>query len=76
MADLRQRIEEALDEVRPALNADGGGVELIDVTADGKVTVRLSGACGGCPMSQMTLKMGIEKTLKRRVPEVKEVVSI
>lgn len=76
MADLRQRVEEALDEVRPALNADGGGVELIDVTVDGKVTVRLSGACGGCPMSQMTLKMGIEKTLKKRVPEVKEVVSI
>lgn len=76
MADLKQRIEKALDEVRPMLQADGGGVELVSVSDDGKVTVKLSGACGGCPMSQMTLKMGIEKTLKQKVPEVKEVVSI
>ena len=76
MADLKQRIEKALDEVRPMLQADGGGVELVSVSDDGKVTVKLSGACGGCPMSQMTLKMGIEKTLKQKVPEVKEVVSV
>ena len=76
MSTLRQKIEAALDEVRPMLQADGGGVELIDVSKEGKVTVKLSGACGGCPMSQMTLKMGIEKTLKQKVPEVKEVVSV
>ncbi|MFH1622317.1 MAG: NifU family protein [Candidatus Omnitrophota bacterium] len=75
MSDLKQRVEKALDEVRPALQADGGGVELIKVSEDGKVTLKLTGACGGCPMSQMTLKMGIERTLKQRVPEVKEVVS-
>jgi len=75
MSDLKQKVEAALNEVRPMLQADGGGVELVDVTEDGKVTVKLSGACGCCPMSQMTLKAGIEKTLKQRVPEVKEVVS-
>lgn len=76
MSDLKQRVESALNEVRPALQADGGNVELIDVTENGKVTLRLTGACGGCPMSQMTLKMGIERVLKQRVPEVKEVISI
>ena len=75
MSDLKQRVEEALKEVRPALQADGGDVELVGVSGDGKVTLKLTGACGGCPMSQMTLKMGIERTLKQRVPEVKEVVS-
>ena len=76
MSDLKQRVESALNEVRPALQADGGNVELIDVTENGKVTLRLTGACGGCPMSQMTLKMGIERVLKQRVPEVKEVISV
>jgi len=76
MSDLKQRVEEALNEVRPTLQADGGGVELVDVSEDGKVSLKLTGACGGCPMSQMTLKMGIERTLKQRVPEVKEVVSV
>lgn len=75
MADLRQRVEEALKDIRPSLQADGGDLELVSVSDDGIVTLRLTGACGGCPMSQMTLKMGIEKTLKQRVPEVKEVVS-
>jgi len=75
MADLRKKIEDALGKIRPMLQADGGDVELVDVSADGKVTVRLKGACGGCPMSQMTLKMGIEKALKKSVPEVKEVVA-
>ena len=76
MSDIRQRVEEALNEVRPVLQADGGNVELVDVSEDGKVSLRLTGACGGCPMSQMTLKMGIERTLKQRVPEVKEVISV
>ena len=76
MSDLKNKVEEALDEVRPMLAADGGGVELVEVSEDGKVSVRLKGACGGCPMSQMTLKMGIEKRLKEKIPEVKEVVSV
>jgi Fe-S cluster biogenesis protein NfuA len=75
MADLKQKVEEALNEIRGSLQADGGDVELVSVTDNGTVTVRLSGACCGCPMSQMTLKMGIEKTLKQRVPEIKKVVS-
>ena len=74
--DIKKRIESALDKIRPALKADGGDVELVDVTTDGVVKVRLTGACGGCPMSQMTLKMGIEKALKGEVPEVKEVISV
>lgn len=72
---MKEKVEAALQKVRPALQADGGDVELVDVTTDGVVKVRLTGACGGCPMSQMTLKMGIEKVLKEEVPEVKEVVS-
>ena len=76
MLDLKQKVEAALDEVRPTLQADGGNVDLISVSDEGKVTVRLTGACGGCPMSQMTLKMGIEKVIKQRVPEIKEVVSV
>ncbi|UCH07357.1 MAG: NifU family protein [Deltaproteobacteria bacterium] len=73
---MKEQVEAALNKIRPALNADGGDVKLIDVSDDGIVKVQLTGACGGCPMSQMTLKMGIEKTLKQEVPEVKEVVSI
>lgn len=72
---LKDKVEEALKEVRPMLEADGGNVELVSVTDDGKVTLRLTGACGSCPMSQMTLKMGVERILKKRVPEIKEVVS-
>ena len=72
---LKEKVEEALKEVRPMLEADGGGVDLIGVTEDGKVTLKLTGACGGCPMSQMTLKMGVERVIKKRVPEIKEVVS-
>jgi Fe-S cluster biogenesis protein NfuA len=75
MSDLKQRVEKALSEIRPALQADGGNVELVSVAENGKVTVKLTGACGGCPMSQMTLRMGIERTLKQQVPEVKEVIS-
>jgi Fe-S cluster biogenesis protein NfuA len=72
---LKEKVEDALKEVRPMLQADGGDVELVSVADDGKVTLRLTGACGHCPMSQMTLKMGVERILKKRVPEVKEVVS-
>jgi Fe-S cluster biogenesis protein NfuA len=72
---LREKVQEALQKVRPSLQADGGDVQLVDVNADGLVTVKLTGACGGCPMSQMTLKMGIEKVLKQNVPEVTSVVS-
>jgi Fe-S cluster biogenesis protein NfuA len=72
---MRQKVEAALDQIRPALRADGGDVELIDVS-DGVVTLRLSGACGGCPMATMTLKHGIERVLKEQVPEVKEVVAV
>ncbi len=66
----------AIDAIRPALQADGGDVELVEVGEDGVVKVRLVGACGHCPMSTMTLKMGIERTLKDKIPGVKEVVSV
>jgi Fe-S cluster biogenesis protein NfuA len=72
---MRDKIEEALGQIRPALRADGGDVELVDVD-EGVVKVRLTGACGGCPMSTMTLRMGIERVLKEQVPEVKEVVAV
>jgi Fe-S cluster biogenesis protein NfuA len=73
---MKEKVSKAIDEIRPNLQADGGDVLLIDVTDDGVVKVKLTGACSGCPMSQMTLKMGIEKYLKKSVPEVKEVVSV
>ena len=73
---LREKIEDALDKVRPSLQADGGDVEFVDVDEDGVVKLRLTGACGGCPMSQMTLKMGIEKILKQNVPEIDRVESV
>jgi Fe-S cluster biogenesis protein NfuA len=73
---MKSKIQNAINQIRPNLQADGGDVELVDVSEDGVVKVRLTGACRGCPMSQMTLKMGIEKFLKKEVPEVKEVVSV
>ena len=73
---LKERVESALQKVRPSLQSDGGDVQLLDVDDDGLVKVKLMGACGGCPMSQMTLKMGIEKVLKQNVPEVKSVESV
>ena len=73
MAEIRERVETALEMVRPALQADGGDIELVDVDEDGLVTVRLLGACGGCPMSQMTLQQGVERMLKEQVPEVSRV---
>ena len=73
---MREKVEKALDKVRGMLMLDGGNVELVDVSDDGVVKVKLTGACGGCPMSQMTLKMGIEKTLKQEIPQIKEVISV
>ena len=73
---MKEEVQKAINIVRPNLQADGGDVELVDVSADGVVKVKLTGACHGCPMSQMTLKMGIEKIIKQQVPSVKEVVSV
>ena len=73
---MREKVQEVLNQVRPALQADGGDVELVDVSDEGIVSVRLTGACGSCPMSTMTLKMGIERTLMENLPEVKEVIQV
>ena len=72
---MNENIEKVLEQIRPSLQADGGDVELIGVK-DGVVSVRLTGACGGCPMATVTLKAGIEKILKSKLPEIKEVVSV
>lgn len=72
----KERVQEVLDKVRPSLQADGGDVELVAVTEDGVVQVRLQGCCAGCPMSMMTLKNGIERYLKEEIPEVKEVQQV
>lgn len=69
---MREQVEQALARIRPALQADGGDVELVDVK-DGNVQVRLTGACGGCPMSQITMSQGIERAIKKEVPGVKSV---
>ncbi len=71
----KEQVEAVLDKIRPMLVGDGGNVELVNVN-DGTVEVRLTGACGSCPMSTMTLKMGIEQFLKQEIPEVKEVVAV
>lgn len=71
---MREKVQAALDQIRPSLQADGGDIELIDVK-DGTVMVKLTGHCAGCPMSQMTLRMGVERFLKQQIPEVKEVVA-
>ena len=72
---MKEKVEAALSDIRPALQADGGDVELVDVE-DGVVKVRLTGACGSCPMATMTLRFGVEKILKERIPEVKEVTTV
>ena len=72
---MKEKVEAALNMIRPALQADGGGVDLVEVT-DGKVSLRLTGHCAGCPMSTMTLKMMIEKVIREQVPEIKEVVAV
>jgi Fe-S cluster biogenesis protein NfuA len=71
----KENVETVLNKIRPSLQADGGDVKLVSVNA-GTVKVMLTGACGGCPMSTMTLKMGIERILKKELPEVKEVVAV
>ncbi len=68
-ATMKEKVQESINKIRPMLQADGGDVELVDIE-DGVVKVRLKGACAGCPMSQMTLKNGIEKFLKQEIPEV------
>jgi Fe-S cluster biogenesis protein NfuA len=73
--NMSETVEQVLNQIRPSLQADGGDVELVGVK-DGVVSLRLTGACGCCPMSTMTLKMGIERILKSKLPEVKEVVSV
>ena len=72
---MKAKVQRAIDRIRPNLQADGGDVQLLEVTDDGLVKVRLLGACHGCPMAHMTLKNGIERYLKKEVPEVREVVS-
>lgn len=74
--DLRKRVEDAINIVRPSLQADGGDVELVDFTDEGIARVRLQGACRGCPMAAMTLQMGIERILRSEIPEVKGVENV
>jgi Fe-S cluster biogenesis protein NfuA len=73
---MQKEVEAALAKIRPYLTADGGGVELVDVSDDGTVKVRLMGACSGCPMSTMTLKGSIERMLKQELPQIKKVVAV
>lgn len=73
---MREKVEAVLDKIRPNLQRDGGDVELVDVDENGIVKVRLQGACAGCPMSQMTLKMGIERLLKQELREIKGVEQV
>ncbi len=73
---MKEKVEAALEDVRPALQRDGGDVELVEVTEEGVVKVRLTGACHGCPMAQMTLQMGIERYLKQQVPEITTVEAV
>jgi len=73
---MKEKVEAALEKIRPSLQADGGDVELVEVTTDGVVKVKLTGACSGCPMREMTLQMGIGRVLKEEISEVKEVVAV
>jgi Fe-S cluster biogenesis protein NfuA len=73
---VREQVEKALDLIRPALQNDGGNVELVDVDEENKIVkVRLTGACGSCPMSQMTLRMGVERVLREQIPDIADVVA-
>lgn len=76
MENLETRVQNTLQVIRPYLQADGGDVELVQVTEDGIVEVRLTGACSNCPMSQMTLRAGIERALMRAIPEIKRVEAV
>lgn len=73
---MKTEVEEAIKEIQPRLRADGGDIELVDVDEEGIVKVRLKGACVGCPMSQMTLQFGVERYLKKKIPEVRKVVTV
>lgn len=73
---VRDRVQAALDRIRPAVQMDGGDVQLVDVSDEGVVTVQMMGACGGCPMSMLTLKAGIERIVKQQVPEITEIVAL
>jgi len=73
---MRERVEQALNRIRPAIQMDGGDVQVVDVTDDGVVTVQLMGACGGCPLSTLTLKAGIERAIRAEVPEIQEVIAV
>ncbi len=73
---MEERVQAALDKIRPALQADGGDVEFVEMTEDGVVKVRLQGACRGCPMSQLTLANGVERVLKEEIPEVTRVEAV
>ena len=73
---MKERVQEVIDQIRPNLQADGGDIELVEVTADGTVKVRLQGACQGCPGAAMTLKMGVERLLKKSIPEIKAVENV
>lgn len=72
---MKEKVEAALKKIRPMLQADGGDIELVEVAKDGVVKVKLTGACGCCPMSQMTLKTAVEERLKKEVPGIKEVIA-
>jgi len=72
---MKEKVEKALDMIRPSLMMDGGNVELVEVK-DGVVKVKLTGACHGCPMAQMTLKAGVERVIREQVPEIKEVMAV
>ncbi len=72
----REKIQTTLNQIRPALQADGGDVEIVEINPEGIIKVKLTGMCGGCPMSQMTLKQGIERLLKQAHPEIKSVQSV
>lgn len=72
----RDRVQHVINLIRPAVQADGGDIELVDVLADGEVQIRFHGACHGCPSANMTLQMGIERNLREKVPEVKRVVPV
>ena len=73
---MKEDVQKIIEEIRPMLQADGGDIELVEVTEDGVVKVRLKGACAGCPGAQMTLRMGVEKRLKDVLPGVKEVIAV
>lgn len=73
---MKEKVQQVINEIRPNLQADGGDIELVDVTEEGVVKVRLKGACSGCPGAAMTLKMGVERVLKSRIPEVKYVENV